>query len=170
MERIACFAALVLLGTPAFAAEEYAIGKAKTVQHLTLVPHYLTGIAMSPMPEGASMDKDAVHLEIDVHAASGEPHGFAKGEWIPYLTVNYYITKEGSDFHANGTLAPMTAGDGPHYANNVALSGPGSYTVTYHIEPPPKAGFARHTDKATGVPDWWNGFDAAWTFAYPVKK
>ncbi len=143
-------AALALVAAPAFAAEEYAIGKAQTIEHLTLVPHYLTGIEMSPMPHHAAMGGNAVHLEIDVHAAAGEAHGFAKGAWMPYLTITYNITKKDSGFTAKGTLAPMTAGDGPHYANNVSLDGDGTYSVTYHIEPPSKAGFVRHTDKATG--------------------
>jgi len=64
----------------------------------------------------------------------------------------------------------MTAVDGPHYANNVNLAGDGDYRLTYHFEPPPKAGFVRHVDKATGVPDWWAPFSESWTFHFPSKK
>jgi uncharacterized protein involved in high-affinity Fe2+ transport len=63
----------------------------------------------------------------------------------------------------------MTAGDGPHYANNVALAGPGRYSLTYSFAPPSSAGFIRHIDQATGVPDWWKPFSLSWTFAYPGK-
>jgi uncharacterized protein involved in high-affinity Fe2+ transport len=30
-------------------------------------------------------------------------------------------------------------------------------------------GFIRHTDKATGVPGWWNPITVDWTFQYPSK-
>jgi uncharacterized protein involved in high-affinity Fe2+ transport len=71
------------------------------------------------------MGPDAVHLELDVRAAKGESHGFAEGAWIPYFTITYTIEKVGADFKKGGQLLPMTAGDGPHYANNVTLGGPG---------------------------------------------
>ena len=66
------------------------------------------------------MGKDAVHLECDVHATKDETHGFAEDAWIPYLTIRFTLTKEGVKFKKTGRLAPMTATDGPHYANNVA--------------------------------------------------
>ena len=88
---------------------------------------------------------------------------------FPYLTMTYTIEKMGSNFKQTGTLLPMTPGDGPHYANNVALAGEGDYRLTYHFEPPSKAGFIRHIDKATGVPDWWQPFSETWTFHFPSK-
>ena len=51
--------------------------------------------------------------------------------WIPYLTIHFTLTKQGTDFKETGMLAAMTAGDGPHYANNVAMDGPGTYDLTY---------------------------------------
>jgi periplasmic iron binding protein len=42
--------------------------------------------------------------------------------------------------------------------------------LTYHFEPPSKAGFVRHIDKETGVPDWWEPFDLEWTFTYPSHE
>ena len=51
--------------------------------------------------------------------------------WIPYLTINFTLTKQGSDFKKTGTLAAVAADDGPHYANNVAMDGPGTYDLTY---------------------------------------
>jgi periplasmic iron binding protein len=62
---------------------------------------------------------------------------------------------------------PMTADDGPHYANNIALMGDGGYRRTYRFEPPSKAGFIRHVDNESGVPDWWQPFTESWTFNYP---
>jgi uncharacterized protein involved in high-affinity Fe2+ transport len=63
----------------------------------------------------------------------------------------------------------MIAKDGPHYADNVKMDGPGTYTVTYRFEPPEANGFLRHVDKATGVPAWWQPFSESFTFAYPQK-
>ncbi len=45
---------------------------------------------------------------------------------------------------------PMVASDGPHYGANIKMMGVGNYKVTYHIEPPSKAGMHRHTDSETG--------------------
>ena len=93
----------------------------------------------------------------------------ADGAWIPYLTVRYTLEKVGTPWKATGTLKPMTAKDGPHYADSVKLSGPGRYKVTYQITPPEANGFLHHVDKATGVPGWWTPFNTAFTFSYPQK-
>jgi periplasmic iron binding protein len=108
---------------------------------MQLVPHYLLGIEMAPMVKGMDMGPNAVHLEIDVHATKDDKHGFKEDEWIPYLTISYTIEKVGTKFKKTGRLFAMTAGDGPHYANNVALMGDGDYKLTFHFEPPSKAGF-----------------------------
>jgi hypothetical protein len=150
-------------------ATEYYVGEPVTKNGMQIVANYLTGIEMAPMPAGSAMRPDAIHLEVDVHAAKDETHGFAEDAWIPYLTVAYRIEKVGGQFAKTGSLLPMTAADGPHYANNLELAGPGQYHLTYTLEPPSKAGFIRHVDKATGVPDWWQPFSVDWTFTYPSK-
>jgi uncharacterized protein involved in high-affinity Fe2+ transport len=33
-----------------------------------------------------------------------------------------------------------------------------------------KAGFIRHVDKESGVPDWWQPFSESWTLHYPSKE
>ena len=53
-------------------------------------------------------------------------HGLADGEWVPYLIITYTIEKVGTNFKRTGPLLPMTAGDSPHYANNVGLMGDGT--------------------------------------------
>ena len=159
----------VLLATSPAAAKEYYVGEPVVQNELQIVPHYLLGIEMAPMPKGAAMGPNAVHLEVDVHATKGEKHGFKEDEWIPHLTISYKIEKVGTKFKETGKLLAMTADDGPHYANNVALMGDGDYRVTYHFEPPSKAGFIRHVDKESGVPDWWEPFSESWTFHYPSK-
>jgi uncharacterized protein involved in high-affinity Fe2+ transport len=150
-------------------ATEFYVGEPITKDGLQIVPNYLTGVEMSPMPKGAAMGPDAIHLEVDVHAAKDEAHGFAEDAWIPYLTITYRIEKAGTSFVKSGELVAMTAADGPHYANNLVLAGPGEYHLAYTLEPPSRAGFIRHTDKATGVPDWWQPFTVEWSFTYPSK-
>jgi periplasmic iron binding protein len=158
-----------LAAAPALAAEEFNIGAEVVQNGIKIVPNYLTGIEMEPMPRDMAMGPESIHLEADIHAAKGEPHGFSENEWMPYVSISYTIEKVGGAFRKTGTLLPMTAGDGPHYAANLDMDGPGQYHLTYHIDPPSKAGFIRHTDKATGVPPWWAPFDASWTFTYPAK-
>lgn len=161
--------AMVMTATLPAGAKEFYVGEPVVQNDMQIVPHYLLGIEMEPMPKGAQMGPNAVHLEVDVHATKDEKHGFSDGEWIPYLTISYTIEKVGTHFKRTGKLAAMTAGDGPHYANNVTLAGDGDYRLTYHFEPPAKAGFVRHVDKATGVPGWWEPFSESWTFHYPSK-
>lgn len=151
-------------------AKEFYVGEPIVANNMQLVPHYLLGIEMSAMPKGMDMGPNAVHLEIDVHATKDDKRGFKEDEWIPDLTISYRIEKVGTNFKKTGKLIPMTAGDGPHYANNVNLAGDGDYKLTYHFEPPSKAGFLRHVDKETGVPDWWQPFSESWTFHFPSKE
>jgi periplasmic iron binding protein len=161
--------AMVGLGTISASAKEFYVGEPVTKNAMQLVPHYLLGIEMEPMVKGMAMGPKAVHLEVDVHATKDDKHGFKEDEWIPYLTISYTIEKVGTKQKKTGKLLAMTAGDGPHYANNVALMGDGDYKLTFHFEPPSKAGFVRHVDKETGVPDWWAPFSESWTFHFPSK-
>ena len=150
-------------------AEEFYIGEPVVKNGMQLVPNYLVGIEMDKMPKGMAMGPDTIHLECDAHATKDETHGFAEDAWMPYLTVNYPIEKVGSSFKQTGKLVPMTADDGPHYAQNIKMDGPGQYHLTYRFDPPSRNGFLRHVDKASGVPDWWKPFSVDWTFAYPSK-
>jgi periplasmic iron binding protein len=162
--------AVVVSATLPAAAKEFYVGEPIVQNDMQIVPHYLLGIEMAPMTKGMAMGSNAVHLEVDVHATKDDKRGFKEDEWIPYLTISYTIEKVGTKFKKTGKLLAMTAGDGPHYANNVALMGEGDYRLTYHFEPPSKAGFVRHVDKATGVPDWWQPFSESWTFHFPSKE
>jgi hypothetical protein len=163
------FAACLILPSVASAGEFY-VGEPIVQDNMQIVPNYLTGIKMQPMPKGMDMGSDAIHIEADVHATKDEKHGFAEDAWIPYLTIHYKLSKQGSSFKKSGTLAAMTADDGPHYANNVNMDGPGTYELTYEILPPSSNGFIRHIDKASGVPEWWKPITAHWTFTYPSKE
>ncbi len=150
-------------------AQEFVVGAPVERNGLEIAANYLVGIqldldALGPMAMGGP---DAIHLEADVHAARGNQHGFEEGEWVPYLGVTYHVSKAGADWAATGQLLPMVAKDGPHYAANTNLNGPGQYRVTYHLDPPTTQGFFRHTDADTGVAAWWAPFEVGWTFTYP---
>jgi periplasmic iron binding protein len=167
--HIALAGALLLATVPAFAAQEFYIGEPVVKSGMQIVPNYLTGIQMDKHPPGMSMSKDGVHIEADVHATKDESHGFAEDAWIPYLTIKYTLSKQGAKFARKGELYPMTAKDGPHYANNVDMAGPGTYKLTYTILPPTNHGFIRHINAASGVPGWFAPVTASWTFTYPSK-
>lgn len=158
------------LAAPTLArAREYPIGGPVQAHDMEIAANYLVGVEMAPMPSGMAMGPDTIHLETDVHATADESHGFADGAWIPYLTIDYTIRKLGEDWQRSGQLLPMTARDGPHYANNVRMDGPGRYAVAFRYAPPVTNGFLRHVDAATGVPPWWPPFTERFTFTYPQK-
>src|SRR5271155_2867003 len=111
--------AIAALATVPAAAKEFYVGEPVVKNAMQLVPHYLLGIEMEPMVKGMAMGPNAVHLEVDVHATKDDKRGFKEDEWIPYLTISYTIEKVGTKQKKTGKLLAMTAGDGPHYANNV---------------------------------------------------
>ncbi len=159
----------MIASSAAYAVQEFYVGEPVVQSGMQIVPNYLTGVEMDRYPSGMAMGKDVVHLEADVHATKDEAHGFAEDAWIPYLTIKFMLTKPGTKFKASGQLWAMTAKDGPHYANNVAMAGPGTYKLTYVISPPSSNGFIRHIDAPSGVPGWWKPVTASWTFTYPSK-
>lgn len=114
---------------------------------------------------GGAMDMPGVHLEAIIRMAK-EGHGFPVGAWVPYLDVHYTLTRKGSDWSSEGPLVPMLANDGPHYGANVAMPGPGKYTLTFRISPPSEDVFPRHFDRETGLGPWLEPFEASWEFTY----
>lgn len=169
MKRVLLLSALAVCAAPDARAHEYFVGGPVHLHDMEIVANYLVGVEMAPMPADMPMGPDVIHLEADVHATAGNTYGFGDGAWIPYLTIAYEIGRQGTPWKASGRLLAMTADDGPHYANNVKMDGPGTYTVTYRISPPEVNGFLRHVDKETGVPAWWQPFAETFTFKYPQK-
>jgi uncharacterized protein involved in high-affinity Fe2+ transport len=169
MKAITLAAACGLLVAPAADAREYFVGGPVHQHDMEIVANYLVGIEMAPamahMPTGA----DVIHLEADVHATADNVYGYPDGAWVPYLTIDYTVQKVGTNWKAEGVLHPMEAKDGPHYADNIKMDGPGKYKVTYKFSPPEANGFYRHIDKETGVPAWWAPFSQDFTFTYPQK-
>lgn len=172
MRRWACLAlsSVALFAVTTANAAEFYMGEPVVKEGMQFSPAYLTGIEMDKHPPGMDMSPDAIHIEIDIHATKDEKHGFPEDAWIPYLTVNLTVEKEGSSYKETKVLAAMEAADGPHYANNFKMDGPGTYKATYVIDPPSKQGFIRHVDKATGVPEWWQPITLSWSFQYPSKN
>ena len=150
-------------------AREYFVGGPVHQHDMEIVANYLVGVEMAPMLPGMVMGPDVIHLEADVHATADNVYGYPDGAWVGYLTIGYTIEKQGTDWKASGTLRPMQAKDGSHYADNVKMDGPGTYRVTYAFSPPETNGFLRHVDKETGVPAWWTPFSQTFTFQYPQK-
>lgn len=169
MKQACILAAAAVLASHAASAREYFVGGPVHEHDMEIVANYLVGVEMAPMPPGMPMGADVIHLEADVHATAENKHGFPDGAWMPYVTIDYTLEKEGTPWRATGTLRAMTASDGPHYAWNVKMNGPGKYKLTYHFVPPEAQGFLRHTDEETGVPEWWKPFDESFAFTYPVK-
>ncbi len=168
MRPIAGALACLVLAGPLQAREVYVGGP---VQHedMEIVANYLVGIEMAPMSPGMEHGDDVIHLEADVHATAENRMGFPDGAWIPALTIGYTLRQEGTDWHRTGVLRAMTAKDGPHYAWNVSMNGPGKYKLTYRFAPPEAPGFLRHVDEESGVPSWWAPFEESFAFDYPQR-
>lgn len=163
-----CAAGLVLVGLPV-AAKEYPIGKPQEKNGMEISAVYLQPIEMDP-PDAMRPAKDAdVHLEADIKAAKDNKNGFAQGDWIPYLSVDYELTKLDDKQTQKGSFMAMVANDGPHYGDNVKMMGPGKYKLLLTIAPPnknPHVHFGRHTDKETGVGPWFDAFSVEYDFVY----
>jgi uncharacterized protein involved in high-affinity Fe2+ transport len=155
-------------GQPAH-AKEYYIGGPDHQDDMEIVSSYLLGIKMNPMPPDMPMGPDSIHLEVDLHATANNKWGYDDQSWIPYVAIDYVLRKEGSAWTHKGKLLPMSANDGPHYADSLAMDGPGTYDVAYTFEPPSVNGYYRHTDPATGIPAWWMPFSKRFRFVYPAK-
>jgi periplasmic iron binding protein len=161
-------AALALGLAQAAVAKEYPIGKPQKKGGMEVAAVYLQPIEMDPPGMMAAAADSDVHLEADIKATKDNKNGFANGDWVPYLVIDYEVTKDGAPV-TKGTFMPMVANDGPHYGENVKLAGAGKYTLKLHVAPPSAnqhAHFGRHVDKETGVDPWFEAFDLSYDFAY----
>src|SRR5947209_9060657 len=119
-------AAAALLATP-LAAKEYPIGKPQMKGGMEVAAVYLQPIEMDPPGMMRDAKDSDVHLEADIKAAKDNKNGFAQGDWIPYLSVSFELSKTGDSEVRKGDFMPMVANDGPHYGDNVKMMGPGRY-------------------------------------------
>ncbi|MCB1541429.1 MAG: iron transporter [Hyphomicrobiales bacterium] len=149
-------------------AKEIPLGAPKTEGGMNIAAVYLQPIEMEPEGMMRPARESDVHMEADIKAAKGNTNGFAEGDWIPYLVVNYELTREGGPTQ-KGEFMPMVANDGPHYGDNVKLSGPGKYKLKLVIQPPSvnkHAHFGRHVDKETGVAEWFKPITVEFEFPF----
>ncbi|MGE5387194.1 MAG: iron transporter [Betaproteobacteria bacterium] len=154
--------------SPALALE-YPIGTPQQKNGMEIAAVYLQPVEMEPEGHMRKASESDIHIEADIHALGNNPNGFPEGAWIPYLVIKFDVSKIGSDYKVSGEFMPMVANDGPHYGDNIKLSGPGKYKVKYTISPPSAnahAHFGRHTDRATGVRPWFKPFDVEYEFTY----
>lgn len=156
----------ILSAPSALAFKEFPIGEPINMNGMEIAAVYLQPIDMEPRGMGLSAKEADIHLEADIHADSGNKNGFGEGEWMPYLTISYKLTNLDTGKTQEGSFMPMVASDGPHYGANVKMMGVGNYKLTYHIDPPSKAGMHRHTDKDTGVARFWKPFDVSYEFKF----
>lgn len=162
---LATMAAQMLFINGAYAGEQPA-GESVEMNGMEIAAVYLQPVTMEPQGMMRAASKSEVHLEADIHALQGNKNGFGAGEWIPYLTIQYKLKNVDTGKTQEGTFMPMIASDGTHYGSNINMLGVGNYKLTFHIDPPSKAGLLRHTDKATGVGRWFKPFDANYSFKY----
>jgi len=156
--------ALACLLVAALPARAVVIGEPLARDGLVIAPSYQTGVQVDRMMR----PPESVHLEADVRAHDNA-HGFAEHDFIPYLTINYALTRDDNPtFKRSGLLYPMAAKSGPHYGAFVELT-PGTYHMTYIVSSPSSHGMLRHVDKASGVPEWFKPITGSWTFTYPEK-
>ena len=151
-------------------AVEYPIGKPQQRYGMEITAVYLQPLPMEPDGMMKKPQDADVHMEADIKALASNANGFPEDAWIPYLTVKYEITKQGSSEKISGVFMPMVANDGHHYGDNIKLMGPGKYKFKYSVLPPNanpgSHHFGRHTDRLTGVRPWFKPFDVEYEFTY----
>jgi uncharacterized protein involved in high-affinity Fe2+ transport len=165
---LACAAWAIAFGSPAI-GKEYPVGTPQQKAGMEIGAVYLQPIEMDPPGVMRAAADSDVHLEADIKAAKENKNGFAQGDWIPYLTVAYELTKLDTNESQKGAFMPMVASDGPHYGANIKMMGPGKYRLKLAISPPSEnehAHFGRHVDKETGVAPWFNTFPVEYEFIY----
>ena len=132
-------------------AGEFPIGDPVEINGMEIAAVYLEPIDMEPKGIDLAPSKADIHLEADIHAIEGNKNGFAAGEWIPYLKVNYELKNLDNGKVKKGTFMPMVAQDGPHYGANIKFEdGVGKYKVKFEISAPGNE-YLLHTDPETGV-------------------
>lgn len=169
LKKVFLALSILLLSYSQAKALETPIGTPQSLFGMEVAAVYLQPIEMEPKEGPHAMlarEKADIHIECDIHAAENNPNGFAVGEWMPNLTINYTIIKLDTGQKIEGHMMPMVANDGPHYGDNVKMLGVGKYKVIYQIDNPLKQGFGRHTDRETGVRPWFKPFEVEWEFNF----
>ncbi len=161
--------ALLGLSAPSVFAAEYPIGSPHKTNGIEVAAVYLQPIEMEPAHIMRAAAESDIHLEADIHALADNKNGFAEGDWIPNLKIEYTLVKVDGGERTSGMFMPMVASDGPHYGDNVKLMGAGKYKLTFTIKSlgaETADHFGRHVDKETGVGPWAAPFSVDYEFTY----
>lgn len=118
----------------------YPIARPQVVQGLRVAAVYFQPIDL----EGGLMRPAAgtdIHLEADISATRDDPDGYAEGDWRPFLTVTYRLTKRDTGEVLSGGLMPLVAYGSasigkPHYGDNLKMMGAGRYRLELSVAPP----------------------------------
>ena len=150
MKKIASLvlALMMLMGICAYAEDlgftEVEIFSGVEKEFLNLNAVYFQPVDMTG---GYNAEDYDCHLELDVKALQNGL-GYGTGDWVPYLTVNYEVTKNDTkEKVSEGTFMPMAASDGPHYGANIKMDGDGLYTVKFTVKFPDSSTYLIHTDE-----------------------
>ncbi len=84
---------------------------------------------------GAAPGPGDIDLVAHIHATEGNPNGFAKGEWLPYLSIKYTLTSD-KGVPVTGTFRPLLAAEGPRYVTRLKSPGTAKVRLTLHLTPP----------------------------------
>lgn len=145
------------------------IGRPRVQEGLRVTAAYMVGAApLEPAARPAARPVEGtltIHLEVEVEAVHDNPYGLEADDAVPYLRIPFALTHGPTGRRVEGRLAPMVSQDGFHYGANVALPGPGAYTLSIEVRPP--EGLARHTGPRRGVRPWWRPFTLSWRFTHP---
>ena len=150
-------------------AVEYPIGTPHQRVGMEIAAVYLQPVTMEPDGMMRKAEESDIHLEADIHALADNKTGFAEGDWIPNLKIEYTLVKIDGGERTSGMFMPMVASDGPHYGDNVKLMGAGKYKLTFTIKSlgaETTDHFGRHVDKETGVGPWAAPFSVDYEFTY----
>ncbi|MDR1930028.1 MAG: iron transporter [Treponema sp.] len=147
--------------------EEFPIGDDIELGPLNVAGVYFQPVDMLPVGNSLPAAQADMHMEADISALDNEL-GYGVGDFVPYLTVQYQISKSDGSWNTEGTFMPMNASDGPHYGANLKLDGAGTYKVRFIIQNPETQGYLLHVDQETGVPGrFWNQpLAAEWDFDF----
>jgi uncharacterized protein involved in high-affinity Fe2+ transport len=168
LKTISFAAACTVAGAISAYAAEFPIGEPQMRHGMEIAAVYLQPIEMEPEGMMAPAAESDIHLEADIHATADNRNGFAEGDWVPNLHVEYVLTKVDNGQETSGAFMPMAASDGPHYGDNVKLMGLGKYRLQLkiHSKPHDEGHFGRHVDKETGVAPWPENFSVEYEFTY----
>jgi uncharacterized protein involved in high-affinity Fe2+ transport len=164
-----CCAPVLLAAMPlVLHAGEYPIGVPQVSGGMEVAAVYLQPIEMDLPGMMLSAAESDVHLEADIHATEDNANGFAEGDWVPNLHVEYKVKNLEKGTEQGGAMEAMVASDGPHYGDNVKLSGPGRYALELTVHPGGHGimSFGRHVDKETGVAAWPESFTVNYEFVF----